>query len=130
MTGHRYVTTGDGLPNWTNPISHAVVAGDMCFVSGQLSVNAEGDYVTGTIDQEARRAFDNFFAALNAAGFAREDIVFVDIAFADLAELATVNAIYAELFDAGARPARTVYQVAKLPFDGRIKVMGTAVRRA
>jgi 2-iminobutanoate/2-iminopropanoate deaminase len=52
----------------------------------------------------------------------------VDIAFADLADLAQVNDVFAELFPADRRPARTICQAAALPFGGRVKVMGVAVR--
>jgi enamine deaminase RidA (YjgF/YER057c/UK114 family) len=39
-----------------------------------------------------------------------------------------VNAVYASLFPEGRRPARTVYQVAALPFGGKVKVTGVAIR--
>ena len=57
-------------------------------------------------------------------------MVFVDIAFIDLADLPQINALFAELFPGGRRPARTVYQAARLPYDARIKVAGTAVSLA
>lgn len=41
MSTKKYITQGEGLPNWSNPISHAVVVNNMCFVSGQLAVNAD-----------------------------------------------------------------------------------------
>lgn len=128
MKSRKYITKGDGLPNWSNPISHAVVANNMCFVSGQLSVNEDGVYVTGTTLEEARIAFANFFAAVKNAGFEKEDIVFVDIAFYNLTDLPEINQLYTEIFPEGSRPARTIYQVAALPFGGKIKVMGTAVK--
>jgi 2-iminobutanoate/2-iminopropanoate deaminase len=128
VASRRHITEGNGLPKWSNPISHAVVANGMCFVSGQLSVGSDGSYVPGTVREEAERAFDNFFAALDAAGFSREQVVFVDIAFADISQLEEVNALFVALFPEGRRPARTVYQVAALPFGGKVKVMGTAVR--
>jgi len=124
----EFIVSGRGLPTWESPISHAVVAGNMCFVSGQLSVNTDGEYVEGTIREEAERAFANVFAALDAAGFSRDDLVFVDIAFADLANLAEVNELYGTYFPEGRRPARTIYQAAALPYGGKVKVMGTAVR--
>ena len=49
-------------------------------------------------------------------------------AFIDLADVKEVNALFAELFPIGARPARTIYQAAKLPFGGRIKVQAIAAR--
>lgn len=128
MAEHKFITEGDNLPQWSNPISHAVVAGNMCFVSGQLSVTAEGKYLPGSMLEEATLAFDNFFAAVEAADFERNEIVFVDIAFADLTELDVVNKLYTAAFPEGKRPARTIYEVAALPFGGKIKVMGTAVK--
>lgn len=125
---HRYISQGAGLPNWENPISHAVVANNMCFVSGQLSVNEAGQYVPGTIEQEARLAFANFMAAVNAADFRAQDIVFVDVALTNIDDIPVINALYCELFPAERRPARTLYQVVDLPFGGKVKVMGTAVK--
>ena len=124
----RYITSGEGLPQWSSPISHAVVVNDTCYLSGQLALDAQGRHVAGTPAEEARLAFRNLFAALAAAGFERDDLVFVDIAFADLAGVQQVNEVFAELFPADRRPARTIYQAAALPFGGLVKVMGVAVR--
>ena len=128
MGSRKFVTEGDGLPNWPNPISHAVVVNNMCFISGQLSVNTDGEYVPGTIEEEADRAFDNVFAAAKAAGFEKSEIVYIDIAFSDLSQVQSVNKIYMNLFPEGERPARTIYQAAALPFGGKIKIVATAVK--
>lgn len=128
MGTKKYITKGEGLPNWTNPISHAVVVNNMCFVSGQLSVNTEGRYVLGTILEEGKLAFSNFFAALENANFKKEDIVFIDIAFNDLKDVPVINTLYMELFPEGKRPARTIYQAEALPFGGKVKITGTAVK--
>jgi 2-iminobutanoate/2-iminopropanoate deaminase len=128
MPKKKYITHGEGLPNWNNPISHAVVVNNMCFVSGQLSISAEGFYIEGTALQEAEIAFGNFFAAIKNAGFQKEDIVFIDIAFTDLKDLPEVNQLYIDLFPEGKRPARTIYQAQALPFGGKIKITGTAVK--
>ena len=45
-----------------------------------------------------------------------------------LADAPEVNALYVELFPEGRRPARTMYQAAALPFGGRVKVMGVAIK--
>ena len=128
MENRKFITSGADLPQWSNPISHAVVVNNMCFISGQLSVNIEGKYVAGTIKEEAVLAFANVFAAAKAAGFERSEIVYVDIAFSDLKELPDVNALYMDLFPEGKRPARTIYEAAALPFGGKIKVVATAVK--
>ena len=124
----QFITEGPGLPAWSAPISHAVVVDHTCYLSGQLSVDGDGRYVPGSAAAEARRAFANLFAAAHAAGFAPSELVFVEISFADLAELAAVNAVWCELFPEGRRPARTVSQAAGLPYGARVKVVGVAVR--
>jgi len=124
----RFITHAAGVADPVSPISHAVVVGTHCHVSGQLSVNAAGEYVPGTAAEEAHRAFSNVFAVLVAAEFAPADIVYVDIAFTDLADVPEVNAVYASLFAEGSRPARTIYQAAALPYGGRVKVQVTAIR--
>jgi len=128
LDDRKFITTGADLPQWSNPISHAVVVNNMCFISGQLSVNVKGEYVAGTIKEEALRAFGNVFAAAKAAGFDKSEIVYVDIAFSDLTEVQYVNDIYMDLFPEGKRPARTIYEAAALPFGGKIKVVATAVK--
>jgi 2-iminobutanoate/2-iminopropanoate deaminase len=125
---HEYIVTGPHLAPPASPISHAVVAGNHCYISGQLSVDETGVFRAGSTLEEATLAFGNVFAAARAAGFEPEQIVYVDIAFIDLSDLAEVNQLYGSLFAEGRRPARTVYQAAALPYGGRVKVQAVAVR--
>ena len=94
----------------------------------ELSVSSDGNYVPGTVREEAERAFSHVFHIAEAAGFRRSDIVYIDLAFIDLADLPEVNTLCAELFPEGKRPARTIYQAAKLPLGGRVKVQAIAAR--
>jgi 2-iminobutanoate/2-iminopropanoate deaminase len=126
---HRYILSGPDLPQAPSPISQAVVAGHHCYVSGQLAVDPDGTFRRGTPREEASMAFRNVFAALEAAGFSKEDVVYVDVAFIDLAHVPEVNTLFAELFPEGRRPARTIYQAAALPYHGKVKVQAVAVRQ-
>ena len=128
MSIRKFIEEGPGLPNWENPVSHAVVVNNLCFVSGQLSVNEAGEYIEGTIKEEATLAFNNVFAALTAAGFTKSEIAYIDIAFSDLSQVPEVNELYMSLFPEGRRPARTIYEAARLPFDGKVKIVATAVK--
>ncbi len=128
MNSKRYITEGENLPKWTNPISHAVVTNNMCFISGQLALNKEGEYVSGTVLEEAQLAFSNFFSVLKQSEFEKRDVVFIDIAFNDLKDLSIVNQLFKDLFPVGKLPARTIYQAQALPYGGKIKVMGTAIK--
>lgn len=124
----RFIVEGEGLPAWSAPISHAVVVDNLCFVSGQLSVDQHGNYVPGTLRDETERAFGNAFAALRHAGFDREHVCFVQIDLANLDELPAVNAVFAALFAEGRRPARTVAQAAGLPYGGKVKIVVIAAK--
>jgi len=124
----RFITAVDGVPASPSPISNAVVVGGTCWISGQLSVGDDGQYAPGTPREEAARAFDLVFRIAVAAGFGREHIVYVDLAFQDLADLPEVNGLYGELFAESRRPARTVYQAARLPFGAKVKVQAIAAR--
>lgn len=124
----RFIVEVGGVPASPSPISNAVVIGNQCWISGQLSVGDDGAYAPGTAREEAARAFAHVFRIVEAAGFSRNDIVYVDLAFVDLADVKEVNVLYGELFPAGQRPARTVYQAAKLPFGGKVKVQAVAAR--
>ena len=128
MAAKKYIVEGEGLPKWSNPISHAVVVNNMCFVSGQLAVDEVGNYKKGTIQEETTLAFTNFFAALNNSEFHKDDVVFIDIAFDNLEDVSEVNTIFMNLFPEGKRPARTIYQAQALPFGGKVKITGTAVK--
>ncbi len=124
----RYIVEVDGVPASPSPISSAVVVGNQCWISGQLSVDSDGTYSPGTAREEAERAFASVFRIAEAAGFKRSDIVYVDLAFINLADVNDVNNLYGELFPSGQRPARTIYQAAKLPLGGKVKVQAVAAR--
>ena len=124
----EFIATGEGLPNWSAPISHAVVVDNICYLSGQLSIDGDGNYVPGSTGQEASQAFSNLFSAIKAARFSVGDLIFVDVALIDLSDVGELNELYARLFPVGQRPARTIYQAAALPYGARVKVMGVAVK--
>jgi 2-iminobutanoate/2-iminopropanoate deaminase len=124
----KFITSGADIPQLTAPISHAVVVGNYCHISGQLSVDVDGTFVDGEIMDQTIRAFNNLFAVVDAAGFNREEIVFIDLAFLDLKDLTTITPYYDSLFVQGRKPARTIYQAAALPYGGKIKVMAVAIK--
>ncbi len=78
--------------------------------------------------EEAEIAFGHVFSISEAAGFSRSEIVYVDLAFSNLDDLKEVNDLHAMLFEAGRRPARTIYQAARLPFDGKVKIQAIAAK--
>ncbi|WP_299783303.1 RidA family protein [uncultured Roseobacter sp.] len=121
-----HITDVSGVPASPSPISNAVVVGNTCHISGQLSVYDDG-YRAGSAKQEAERAFDLVFKVAHAAGFSGDAIVYIDIAFSDIErDLADVNEVCRARFSQF--PARTVYEAARLPFGAKIKIQAVAMK--
>ena len=128
MNNRKFITKGKNIPTTKSPISQAVVSGNYCHVSGQLSFGLNGEFIDGTVLEQAEIAFKNLFAILEKAEFRREEIVFIDIAFTNLEDLEIVTPFYDSLFKKDRKPSRTIYQVAALPAGGKIKVMAIAIK--
>jgi 2-iminobutanoate/2-iminopropanoate deaminase len=124
----KFITSGKNFAASKAPISQAVVAGNYCHTSGQLAFDSEGNFKPGTVLEECVMTFDNIFAIAAAAGFSKEQIVFIDIAFIDLNDLPAITPYYNSLFEADRKPARTIYQAAALPMGAKIKVMAIAIK--
>lgn len=93
-------------PGSKQGFSPAVTAGDFVFISGQASVDAAGQIVHDTFENEMRRSVDNVVRILAIEGLTLRDVVQVRSYVAKQEDLAEYNRIYRELF-AEPRPART-----------------------
>jgi 2-iminobutanoate/2-iminopropanoate deaminase len=122
----KAVVRTDAAPAAIGPYSQAVLAGDLLFLSGQIPLDpSTGELVGGGIEEQARRVMDNLGAVLQAAGGSFEQVVKTTIYLADLADFASVNAVYAGYFPA-APPARATIQVAGLPKGARVEIDAVA----
>jgi 2-iminobutanoate/2-iminopropanoate deaminase len=124
----QFIKNTEGVPKVNAPISQAVVVGKHCYISGQLATDFDGNFIEGTVLEEAKQAFNNIFAIVVAANFEISDIVFIDLAFINLADISVINPLFDSLFPENKKPARTVYQAAALPYGGKIKVTAVAIK--
>ncbi|HAO5962515.1 TPA: RidA family protein [Listeria monocytogenes] len=108
-------------PKALGPYSQAVKVNGLIFTSGQLGINpATGELVVGATKQ-AEQAFKNFAAVLEEAGSGLDKIIKATVFFKDLNEFKAVNEVYATFFSSDF-PARSAFQVAKLPLDAEIEI--------
>ena len=126
--GHTYITSGDGVPPGDWPFSAAVVAGNLCFISGQPALDPEtGSYRPGTVEEEFRQAFANVRNIAKAAGFGLDELVSVHVALADIDDYQAVNRVYREAFaEVRDLPARLTYQAGALPLGCKVEVQAIA----
>lgn len=89
------------------PFSPGIIAGDLMFISGQASVDAEtGAIVADTFEGEMRRSIENLRAILEAASLSLDHVVNLKAYVADEDDLALYNRIYPEYFSEP-RPTRS-----------------------
>lgn len=100
------VIQGNNVPTSSLPFSPAIQSGDIVFVSGQASVDNEGNIVVGTFEEECRRSFENLRTILQAAGLTFEDVVQVRNYVGKQEDLPEFNQIYKDYFKQP-YPART-----------------------
>jgi len=99
--------------------SQAVRTGNTVYVSGQIPLDPKsGQLVSGDIDAEIRRVFDNLKAIATAAGGSLDHVVKLTVFLTDLTHFPRVNEIMATYF-AQPYPARAAVGVAALPKGAR-----------
>jgi 2-iminobutanoate/2-iminopropanoate deaminase len=96
----------DSTPASHLPFSPATQVGNLLFVSGQASVDADGTIVPDTFEGEVRRSIANLQRVLEDAGSGLHLVAQTRNYVRDPEQLATFNRLYGELFSAP-YPART-----------------------
>lgn len=115
-------------PNAIGPYSQAIEvrAGRMLFLSGQIPLDpATGQVIEGDVAAQTDRVMRNLQAVLHEAGGTLAHLVKTTIFLRDLADFATVNAVY-ERFLQAPFPARATVQVSRLPRDVAVEIDGVA----
>lgn len=114
-------------PKAVGPYSQAIAAGDLIFCSGQIPLDpATGQLVEGDIAVQTARVLDNLAAVLGAAGSGLAQVVKTTVFLADIDDFTAMNEAYALRFGQH-RPARSTFQVGKLPRGARIEIECVAV---
>ena len=118
----RSIVSTPKAPSAIGTSSQAVRAGDFLYISGQIPLDpATQQLVTGDIDAEITRVFENIKAIAEAGGGTLASAVKVNVSLTDLGHFARVNEIMATYFPQP-WPARAAVGVAALPKGARVEV--------
>jgi reactive intermediate/imine deaminase len=118
----RQIISTPNAPAAIGTYSQAVRVRDTVYVSGQVPLDpATMQMVSGDIDDEIRRVFDNLKAVAAAAGGTLNHAVKVTVFLTDLAHFGRVNEIMATYFQQP-YPARAAVGVAALPKGARVEM--------
>ncbi|KDR11138.1 2-iminobutanoate/2-iminopropanoate deaminase isoform X1 [Zootermopsis nevadensis] len=123
----RRIVSTDLAPKPVAPYNQAVVIDNTVYLSGVIGLDpSTNKLVDGDTVAQAKQAFINLKHILEAANSSYGNVVKTTVLFADINDFATVNDLYKQYFKEP-YPARTAYQVAKLPLDAKIEIEAIAV---
>jgi 2-iminobutanoate/2-iminopropanoate deaminase len=108
-------------PPVAGPYSPAIRAGDWLVLAGQVGLDPESGAIVDGVEAQARQVLANIAAILGDCGAAMTDVAKTTVFVTDIAEFATVNAVYAAAFG-DHRPARSTVQVAALPGGALVEI--------
>ena len=112
----------DSAPQAIGTYSQAVRTGNTVYISGQIPLLPDTmELVSGDMEAQARRVFDNLAAVAEAAGGTLADVVKLNVFLLDLGHFALVNEIMAEYFREP-YPARAAVGVAALPRGAQVEM--------
>jgi len=115
-----------GKKNPNLPFHPAVRAGDFIFISGQVSKDADGNMLVGSIEEETRGTIEGIRRILAQAGADLSDVVRVTTYLEDVRDFGRYNKIFAEYFK-DATLARTTVE-ARAVIDCKIEMDATAYK--
>ena len=100
------------------PFNHVVKAGNLLFLTSQLSCNLEtNEIIAGTVAEQTKRALENMKFLLEKSGSKMENVVKVNVYMRDVSMFDDMNNAYRTFFEKDKEPARVTVQAAS-PLEG------------
>ena len=121
------VIAAQNAPAALGPYSHAVLAGNTLYISGQLGLDPATGALAASVTEQAEQGLKNLGAILQAAGMDYGDVVKTTVFLADMGDFAAVNEVYARFFTSNF-PARSCVQAAALPKGALFEAEAVAVK--
>ncbi|TAK00443.1 RidA family protein [bacterium] len=106
----------DKAPRPLVPLSSAVKAGNLLFVSGTTPFDREHKVARDDFPTQMRQTMENLKAVLEAGGSGFDKVVKVNVILRRISDFPVMNEIYRTYFKEGHYPARTTIE-AKLPHE-------------
>lgn len=117
----------DNAPKAVGPYSQANGLGNLVFTSGQIPLDpATMQVVEGDVKAQARQTLLNLKAVLEEAGAGFDSVLKTTCFLDDIKDFAAFNEVYAEFFGSENTPARSCFEVGKLPMGVLVEVEAIA----
>nr|WP_319492659.1 RidA family protein [uncultured Desulfobacter sp.] len=114
-------------PAAVGPYSHAMIHNDTVYCAGQIPLDpATGQIVGTTIEEQTRQVMTNLETVLKECNASLQTILKTTVFLASMDDFAGMNKIYEAALD-GHKPARSAFQVGRLPKDALVEIECIAV---
>ncbi len=118
----KTIIATDRAPQAIGTYSQAIKVGTTVYMSGQIPLDpATMELVSGGVEDQIKRVFDNLSAVAEAAGGSFDDVVKLNIFLTDLTCFPIVNEIMSTYFKQP-YPARAAIGVASLPKGAQVEM--------
>ena len=108
-------------PAAIGPYSHAVKAGNLMFLYGQIAINPETGEMPAGIQEQTAQAIANIKAILAEKGATLDNVVKTTVYLAEMSLFGEMNEIYAQHFSEPF-PARSAIAVKELPKRALVEI--------
>jgi len=109
-------------PAAIGPYSHAVIHGGMVYCSGQIPLDPATMELKGTtIEKQTGQVMENMKTVLAECGSGLDRIVKATIFLTTMDDFAGMNTVYEAALD-GHKPARSAFEVGRLPKDALVEI--------
>jgi len=112
----------DKAPAAVGPYSQAIITGNLVFTAGQTGlIPGTRNLVEGSVREQTKQTLTNVRTILEAAGSSLDKVVKTTVFLADINDFTAMNEVYATFFP-NVPPARSTFQVAKLPLNALVEI--------
>tara|TARA_B100000965_G_C19194275_1_gene584529 strand:- start:118 stop:504 length:387 start_codon:yes stop_codon:yes gene_type:complete len=119
----EHLTFSEG-PKKVAPFSHAVRAGELLYITGQMPTlkNDNTKLVQGGIEEQTHQVMKNLIEVLSASGSSIDKVVFARVYLVNFGDFEKMNKVYASYFKTEKLPARTCIGVTGLAVGASVEI--------
>lgn len=114
------IISTNNAPSAIGPYSQAISFKDLVFTSGQIPLNAEGNFLDGDIKMQTNQVCNNLKKVLQAANSSLENVIKTTVFLRDMSDFVDFNEVYAKFFTH--KPARSTVGVKELPKNSKVEI--------
>ena len=117
----KKVIKTNNAPGAIGPYSQGIIVNDMIYTSGQLPIDVKTGEMSQDISAQTKQSLENVKAILEEAGSSMANIIKTTVFLSDMENFKAMNDVYETFFEDD-YPARSAFEVARLPKDALVEI--------